>query len=110
MQTLCRKYQVYRLFAFLFSTFTDFTCSLVTCRVVSPSKSTKIKIGLPGVGKLHPCLLYLDHLTFVLSTGTKLAVNEITNELKSMKVNELHSETAKDLIERRDLEDILFSG
>lgn len=37
------------------------------------------------------------------------AVNDITKSLMNMKSTELHSEEAKDLRERRDLEDILYS-
>lgn len=37
-------------------------------------------------------------------------MDQLTMELKSISVQELDGEHAKDLIERRDLEDILYSS
>lgn len=42
--------------------------------------------------------------------STSRAMDNITAELKSIAVTELNDAHAKDLIERRDLEDILYSG
>ena len=42
--------------------------------------------------------------------STSRAMDSITAELKSIAVTELNDSHAKDLIERRDLEDILYSG
>lgn len=42
--------------------------------------------------------------------STTVAMDTITAELKSIAVTDLSSAHAKDLIERRDLEDILYSG
>ena len=46
--------------------------------------------------------------TCPLKSGNK-AVKDITNQLKDMKASELNGQEAKDLIERRDLEDVLYS-
>ena len=40
---------------------------------------------------------------------TNRAVSLLTSDLKAIKPSELNSAEAKDLLERRDLEDILFS-
>ena len=61
-----------------------------------PSSNTDGRDGL-----LNSCTCTLKH--------TNRAVSLLTSDLKAIKPSELNSAEAKDLLERRDLEDILFS-
>ena len=56
--------------------------------------------------------VYRDRPLLAHSETVKLtnrAVKDITGELKALLPSELNSTVAKDLLERRDLEDILYS-
>ena len=70
-------------------------------------------IGAEGL-RINAGPLKSDELKSIQTTkaiqSTSRAMDNITAELKSIAVTELNDSYAKDLIERRDLEDILFSS
>eukprot|EP01041_Mallomonas_annulata_P008617 gene8617-17779_t len=64
-------------------------------------------IGAEGLRLNNEPLLLSNPSNVLVSTNR--AMNHLTNELKSMKTTELQSKEALDILERRDLEDILYN-